>query len=322
MTSLAHTERPTGSRILGLGHYRPERVVTNQDLIDQGVDTDDEWIRSRVGIAERHFAAEGETVVDMAEHAGAAALADAGLNAEDIDLVIVATCTADSTTPAAAPQVAARLGIPAPGAFDLNTGCAGFVYSLDTASNAILAGRSKHVLVIASERFSGHLDFADRGTCIILGDAAGAAVVGPSDTVGISPAVVGSQGQHADTIWIDEKTGFFGQEGPAVYRWATGNMPQIALEVCKRAGVETTDLAAFIPHQANLRIIDAIARRLESPGLVVAQDIVTSGNTSAATIPLAFSRMKQAGQIPSGEPVLLLGFGAGLAYGGMVVIAP
>jgi 3-oxoacyl-[acyl-carrier-protein] synthase-3 len=296
--------------------------VTNMDLIARGVDTDDEWIRSRVGIAERHYAAEDETVVDLATAAGRNALAACGMSPAQIDLVVVATCTMPTPVPAAAPQLAARLGIDAPGAFDVNSGCSGFMYALNTASAAVQAGLAVHVLVVAAERFSGWIDFNDRTTCIILGDGAGAAVVGPSADTGFGPVVWGSDGAQSDTVVIDEKTGFFRQEGQAVYRWATSHMAPVALEACRRAGVKPDELAAFVPHQANLRIIDAIAKRLGATNAVVARDIVTSGNTSAATIPLALSRMVEAGEVPSGAPVLLLGFGSGLAYAGQVVLTP
>ena len=322
MTDIKPAHGAPATRILGLGHYRPANVVTNHDLIARGVDTDDEWIKTRVGIAERRWADPGETVVDMAEQAASKALAASGVSIEDVDLVLVATCTMPSPVPAAAPQLAARLGIQAPGAYDVNSGCSGFVYALNAASAAVQTGQAHNVLVVAAERFSGWLDMTDRSTCIILGDGAGAAVVGPSDTVGIGPVVWGSDGAQADTVVIDEESRFFRQEGQAVYRWATGQMAPIAVEACARAGVALEDIAAFVPHQANLRIIDSLAKRIGLPNAIVARDIVTSGNTSAATIPIALSRMVEAGEIPSGAPVLLLGFGSGLAYAGQVVLAP
>jgi 3-oxoacyl-[acyl-carrier-protein] synthase-3 len=311
-----------GARLLGFGHYRPERVVTNDDLVAMGVDTNDEWIRSRVGVAERRYAAPGETIVDMAEAASKKALANSGVAPADVDLVVVATCTMPTPVPSAAPQLAARLGIEAPGAFDVSSGCSGFVYSMNVASTAVLTGQARNVLVVASERFSGWLDYDDRTTCVILGDAAAAAVVGPSEQHGLGPVVWGSDGAQYDAVAIDEQTRFFRQEGQSVYRWATSAMAPIAIEACERAGVKPDELAAFIPHQANMRIIDSIAKRLGVPDEIVARDIETSGNTSAATIPLAFSRMLEAGSIPSGSPVLLLGFGSGLAYAGQVVLAP
>jgi 3-oxoacyl-[acyl-carrier-protein] synthase-3 len=322
MTLNLPTHRPGNTKLLGLGHYRPANVVTNADLIAMGVDTDDEWIRSRVGIAERHFAAPDETVVDMAEAASVMALANSGVTTDDIDLVITATCTMPTPVPAAAPQLADRLGIRAPGAFDVNSGCSGFMYALSTASALVGSGQARHALVVAAERFSGWIDFNDRTTCIILGDGAGAAVVTASDEVGLGPVVWGSDGSQAGAVVIDEQTGYFRQEGQTVYRWATTHIPPIALEACERAGVKPDELAAFVPHQANLRIIDAIAKRLGASNAVIARDIVTSGNTSAATIPLALSRLVEAGEIPSGAPVLLLGFGSGLSYAGQVVLAP
>ncbi|HET9126783.1 MAG TPA: beta-ketoacyl-ACP synthase III, partial [Propionibacteriaceae bacterium] len=294
----------------------------NHDLIARGVDTDDDWIKSRVGIAERRFADPDETVVDLAEAAASKALAASGVARTDVELVLVATCTMPTPVPAAAPQLADRLGIASPGAFDVNSGCSGFVYALNVASAAVRAGHARNALVVAAERFSGWLDWNDRTTCIILGDGAGAAVVGPSDEVGIGPVVWGSDGAQFDTVAIDERSRVFRQEGQTVYRWATSHMAPVALEACRRAGLDPTELAAFIPHQANLRIIDAIAKRLNAPNAVVARDIVTSGNTSAATIPLALSQMVERGEIPSGAPVLLLGFGSGLSYAGQVVLAP
>lgn len=319
---LAASTGPAHARILGLGHYRPSNVVTNHDLIARGVDTDDEWVKSRVGIAERRWAEPGETVVDMAEAAASKALASSGVPTAEIDLVLVATCTMPTPVPAAAPHLAARLGIDAPGAFDVNSGCSGFVYALNVADAGVRTGQARNVLVVGAERFSGWLDMTDRSTCIILADGAGACVVGPSDEVGLGPVVWGSDGTQHDTVAIDERTNVFRQEGQAVYRWATSQMAPVALEACRRAGVAVEEVVAFVPHQANLRIIDALARRIGAVNAVVARDIVTSGNTSAASIPLALSRMVERGEIASGAPVLLLGFGSGLAYAGQVVLAP
>ena len=322
MSTLPAPHAPIATRILGLGHYRPANVVTNADLIARGVDTDDEWVRSRVGIAERRWADADETIVDMAEAAASKALASSGIAPADVGLVVVATSSMPTPVPAAAPQLATRLGIPAPGAFDVNSGCSGFVYALNVVNAAIATGQARHALVVGAERFSGWLDMTDRATCIILADGAGAAVVGPSDRPGFGPVVWGSDGAQFDAVAIDETTRTFRQEGQAVYRWATSQMADVALSACERAGIAPSELAAFVPHQANLRIIDAIARRLNAPQAIVARDIVTSGNTSAATIPLALSRMVERGEIPSGAPVLLLGFGSGLAYAAQVVISP
>ena len=310
------------ARIRGLGHYQPANVVTNDDLAARGVDTTDEWIRSRVGIVERRYADPDETVVDMAEHAASKALAAAGVAADDVDLIVVTTCTMPTPIPATAPELATRLGIPAPGAYDLNTGCSGFVYALNAAAGAVQIGQARNVLVVAAERFSGWLDFSDRSTCIILADGAGAAVVGASDQQAIGPIVWGSDGAQSRSVIIDEDTRFFAQEGQAVYRWATSRMPAVALEACQRAEVDLADIAAFVPHQANLRMIEALAKKLGAPNAIVARDVQVSGNTSAATIPLALSKMVERGEIPSGAPVLLCGFGSGLAYASQVVLAP
>jgi 3-oxoacyl-[acyl-carrier-protein] synthase-3 len=321
VVNLGGATQLTGARILSLGHYRPANVVTNDDLVASGLDTDDAWIRTRVGIAERRYADPDETVVDMAEAAASKALAASGISTAEIDLVVVASCTMPTPVPAAAPQLATRLGITAPGAFDVNNGCSGFVYALEAASAAVRLGRARAALVVAAERFSGWMDMTDRSTCIILGDGAGAVVVGAAEENGIGPIVWGSDGSQFDAVAIDEHTRTFRQEGQAVYRWATSQMVPVAFEACRRAGVDPSELVAFVPHQANLRIIDAIAKKLGVPDAIVARDIVTSGNTSAATIPIALSRMAEHGELPAG-PALLLGFGSGLAYAAQVVLTP
>ena len=311
----------SGSRLLALGDHSPATVVTNDDLAGR-VDTNDQWIRDRVGIVSRRIAGPDESVVDMAAAAGGKALAASGLPADAVDLVIVATCTMPSPIPGAAAQVATRLGIGAPGAYDINAACAGFVYALTAASNAVLTGSARHVLVIGAEKLSDWTDWDDRSTCIIFADGAGAAVVGPAETAGIGPVVWGSAGESAELIAIKDRTSYLQQEGQAVFRWATTALAPVARAACERAGVAPEDLAAFVPHQANLRIIEAIARRLGARNAVVAKDIVESGNTSSASIPLALSRMVQRGEIPSGAPVLVLGFGAGLTYAGQVIHCP
>jgi 3-oxoacyl-[acyl-carrier-protein] synthase-3 len=315
----------SGARILAFGGYQPTKVVTNDDLA-QTIDTNDEWIRSRVGIASRRIAGPDETVTDMAVAAGGKALAASGLSADDIDLVIVATCTLAAPIPNAAASVASRLGIVTPGAYDLNAACAGFCYALANASDAVRAGSARHVLVIGAEKLSQWVDWTDRSTCIIFADGAGAAVVGPvtepGQEAGIGPVVWGSDGNLADKIAIADRNSFIVQEGQAVFRWATTALYPIALAACERAGVAPQELAAFIPHQANLRIIEAIARKLRAPQAVVADDIVHSGNTSSASIPLALSRMLERGEIGSGKPALLLGFGAGMSYAAQVIRVP
>jgi len=315
------THGAPGARVLAFGGYQPARVVTNDDLAAT-VETSDEWIRSRVGIVSRRIAAPDETVADMAVNAGGKALAASGLAASDIDLVIVATCTPESTIPNTAATVATRLGIAGCGAFDMNAACAGFCYALAAASDSVRAGSSHHVLVIGAEKLSQWVDWTDRSTCIIFADGAGAAVVGPAgdgEAPGIGPVVWGSDGTMADKIYITDRNSFIHQEGQTVFRWSTTALHPVALAACEQAGVEPTSLAAFVPHQANLRIIEGIARKLKAPQARVADDIVYSGNTSSASIPLALSHMIERGEIGAGDSVLLLGFGAGISYAAQVI---
>jgi 3-oxoacyl-[acyl-carrier-protein] synthase-3 len=311
-----------GARILAFGGYQPENIVTNEDLAAV-IDTSDEWIRSRVGIQSRRIAGPDESVEDMAVQAGGKALAGSGLSPADIDLVIVATCSTEAPIPNAAASVAYRLGIPAPGAFDLNAACAGFCYALAAGADAVKAGSARNVLVIGSEKMSAWVDQTDRSTCIIFADGAGAAVVGPStEDTGIGPVVWGSAGGHAERITIADRNSFLWQDGQAVFRWATTQIHPVAAAACERAGIKVSDIAAFVSHQANLRIIEAIARKLGIPRERVADDIVHAGNTSSASIPLALARMAERGELESGSPVLLLGFGAGLCYAAQVITVP
>ncbi|CCH28897.1 beta-ketoacyl-ACP synthase III [Actinosynnema sp. NPDC047251] len=325
MTSLTARTGPAGTRILGLGSYQPETIVSNDDLA-QTMDTSDEWIRDRVGIANRRFAKPDELLVDMTVAAGAKAIADAGLEPADIEAVLVATCTMPSMIPNAAAQVAYRLGVPAGAAFDLNAACAGFCYGLATASDLVRAGTAKHVLVIGAEKLTDWVNPVDRSTAIIFGDGAGAAVVGPSDEPGIGPVAWGSAGEHSEMIQVPDRHSFIFQEGQSVFRWATTQIAPIALRAVELAGIEVSEVDVFVPHQANLRIIEAIAKRLRAKGaredLVVARDIVDSGNTSSASIPLALDHMRAAGEVRSGDVALLVGFGAGLSYAGQVVRLP
>jgi 3-oxoacyl-[acyl-carrier-protein] synthase III len=312
----------TGSRILSLGHYQPSRVVTN-DEIAQLVETSDEWIRDRVGIAARRIAGD-ETVADMAAAAADKALANSGLTAADIDLVVVATCTSIDRSPNVACRVAAKLGISVPGAYDVNTACSGFAYALGTVDHAIRAGASRNALVIGAEKLSDFTDWTDRSTCIIFGDGAGAAVVAAAEDepAGVGPVVWGSVPERGDAVRIEGWRPYVAQEGQTVFRWATTALAPLALQACERAGVDPSELAAFIPHQANTRIIDGIAKRLNIPQAIIAKDIVESGNTSAASIPLALSKLVERREVPSGAPVLLFGFGGGLTYAGQVVRCP
>ncbi|MFW6690855.1 beta-ketoacyl-ACP synthase III [Streptomyces sp. MAR4 CNX-425] len=314
----------TGSRIVALGHYQPGKVLTNDDLA-AFVDTSDEWIRSRVGIRARHVAGDDETVDLMAAHAAAKALAGAGTKPGDVDLVMVATCTAENRVPNMAARVAERLGIPAPAAIDVNVACSGFSHALAQADHAVRAGAASRALVIAAEKLTGVTDWTDRSTAVLTGDGAGAAVVAPAATAaetGIGPVVWGSAPEMGPAVRIEGTPAVFAQEGQAVYRWAVKELPPIARRVCERGGVAPTDLAAVVLHQANLRIIEPIARGLGAPQAVVATDVTESGNTSAASVPLAFSKLVARGEVESGAPVLLFGFGGNLSYAGQVVRCP
>ncbi|MFG2064722.1 beta-ketoacyl-ACP synthase III [Micromonospora sp. NPDC048871] len=313
----------SGSRIISMGHYQPSQVVTNDDLA-QLVETNDEWIRDRVGIASRRIAGD-ETVADMAAAAADKALANSGLTAADIDLVVVATCTSVDRSPNVACRVAAKLGIQAPGAFDLNTACSGFSYALGTVDHAIRAGASRNAIVIGAEKLSEFIDWTDRSTCIIFGDGAGAAVVtatAEGEAPGVGPVVWGSVPERGEAVRIEGWRPYIAQEGQTVFRWATTALAPLARQACERAGVDPSELAAFVPHQANTRIIDGIAKRLNIPQAIIAKDLVESGNTSAASIPLALSKLVERREVPSGAPVLLFGFGGGLTYAGQVVRCP
>jgi 3-oxoacyl-[acyl-carrier-protein] synthase-3 len=313
----------TGSRIVALGHYQPPKVLTNDDLARM-VDTDDAWIRSRVGIRTRHIAVD-ETLVDLAEQAAQKALAGSGLSPDQIDLVAVATCTAVDRSPSTAAAVAARLGIPSPAAYDLNTACSGFSYALATADHAVRAGAARRALVIGAERMSDTVDWSDRSVSVIFGDGAGAAVLEAAPEgaePGIGPVVWGSEPDKGDAVVISGWQPRISQQGQTVFRWATTKLAPIALQACERAGVDPSELVGFVAHQANLRIIEAIAAKLGADRAVVARDVVDSGNTSAASIPLALSKLVERGELPSGGPVLLFGFGGGLAYAGQVVRCP
>ena len=316
-----------GARILGMGSFQPDTVVTNHDL-EKRVETNDEWIQSRVGIIERRFASDDETVVSMGAEAGSKALADAGLSPDDLDALIVATCTMRKPIPNAAAQTADRIGVNGIGAFDVNTACAGFSYATALASDMIRAGTARHVLVIGSEKLSDWLDMTDRSVCIIFADGAGAAVLGPAadaDEVGVGPVSWGAAGDLATSIIIDESDSLR-QEGQAVFRWATTRIAPVALRAIEAAGLTPGDIDVLVPHQANLRIVEALAKRLRQSGarddMVVADDIQYSGNTSSASIPMALDHMRAAGRVRSGHVALVVGFGAGLSYSAQVVVLP
>jgi 3-oxoacyl-[acyl-carrier-protein] synthase III len=322
---IAGTSGPAGARIAGLGHYRPERVVTNDDLA-QLMETDDEWIRSRVGISERRFAGPDESVASMGAAAAAMALADAGLTSGDIDTVIVATCTLPTQIPHAATQVAGLLGIHAPGSFDINAACAGFCYGLAVASQAVRSGAARNVLMVGSEKLTDWIDPTDRANAIIFADGAGAVVVTGSGEEQIGPVAWGCAEDLTHTIGIKDRTSFIKQEGQSVFRWATSAIAPVAVRAAELAGVELAEIDVLVTHQANLRIVEAIVKKLiaagAKPDLRYSQDIVTTGNTSSASIPIGLDRMRAAGEIASGETVLAVGFGAGLTYAGQVFRCP
>jgi 3-oxoacyl-[acyl-carrier-protein] synthase-3 len=307
-----------GSRIAGLGYFRPDQRLDNAE-IGRRAGVDPEWIETRTGIRSRCVAGPNETVTDMAFEAAQKALAASDRSPDEVDTVIVATSTAESSMPSVAPRVAARLGLSAPGGFDLNNACAGFCYALATADALIRAGSASCVLVIGVDKPTGYLDWADRGTAILFGDGAGAAVLVGADKPQVGPVSWGTVGDHADLIGIDPDRQVLGMSGRAVFRWATGLAP-LARAACDRAGVDPADLAGFVPHQANARIIDILARELGLERCVVSRDVVSSGNTIAASIPLALARLVEHGDVPPGGPLLLFGFGAGLAYAGQVVV--
>ncbi|CAM5239640.1 beta-ketoacyl-ACP synthase III [Streptomyces tanashiensis] len=313
----------TGTRIAALGHYQPAKVLTNHDLAEL-VDTSDEWILSRVGIRTRHVAGPDEPVDELAAHAGGKALAAAGLTAGDIDLVLVATSTAIDRSPNTAARVAARLGMGSPATMDLNVVCAGFTHALATADHAVRAGAARRALVIGADKMTEITDWTDRTTCVLTGDGAGAAIVEATetDTGAIGPVLWGSVPEMGHAVRIEGTPPRFAQEGQSVYRWATQQLPALARQTCERSGIAPEELAGVVLHQANLRIIEPLAAKIGAVNAVVARDVVDSGNTSAASIPLALAKLVERGELPSGAPVLLFGFGGNLSYAGQVVRVP
>lgn len=321
------------ARIMGVGGYRPVRVVPNEVILET-IDSSDEWIRSRSGIATRHWASPEETVAAMSIEAAGKAIADAGLTPQQIDGVIVSTVSHFKQTPAIATEIADRIGANKPAAFDISAGCAGFGYGLTLAKGMVVEGSAEYVLVIGVERLSDLTDLEDRATAFLFGDGAGAVVVGPAKEPMIGPTVWGSEGDKSETIkqtvpWDDYRNGTvekfpaITQEGQAVFRWAVFEMAKVAQQALDAAGISTDDLDVFIPHQANMRIIDSMVKTLKLPEHVtVARDVETTGNTSAASIPLAMERLLATGQAKSGDTALVIGFGAGLVYAATVVTLP
>ncbi|GLY46847.1 beta-ketoacyl-ACP synthase 3 [Lentzea sp. NBRC 102530] len=321
------------SAVLGMGSYRPRTTVSNEE-IGATLRLGARWIESRSGIASRRFAAPDETVLSMAVAAGRRALDRAGVPADRVSRVIVATCSNQVRVPAVANAVARDLGVVNASGFDVNAACAGFCYALALASDAVSVGEADHVLVIGVERMRDIVDEHDKGTSFLFADGAGAAVVGPSAEPGIGPSVSGSdidsvEAVRMSSLWGDyeeaprEGGATLRMNGMRVFRWAMADVLDGARLALTEAGVGVGDLAAFVPHQANERMLDILVAELGlPPSTVVARDIRETGNTSAASVPLALCRLVEEGTVRTGDPVLLLGFGAGLTYCGQVVLAP
>jgi len=314
------------SRIIGTGSYLPRKVVTNADLA-QRMDTSDEWIRSRTGIRQRHIAEPGETSSSLALEASQAAIARAGITAQDIDLIIVATSTPDYIFPSTACLLQAKLGIKGCPAFDLQAVCSGFVYALATADLFIRAGQHRCALVVGAEVFSRILDWNDRGTCVLFGDGAGAVIVAAGDRPGILGSVLHADGSHAGILSVpgnvcDGKAigdPFLRMDGPAVFKFAVRVLDEVSRETLAKCGQRVEDIDWLIPHQANLRILESTAKRL---GLAHEKLIVTvdmHGNTSAASVPLALDVAMRDGRIKSGHTVMLQGVGGGFTWGAVLV---
>ncbi|GAB6987445.1 beta-ketoacyl-ACP synthase III [Nocardioides pyridinolyticus] len=331
--ALLQTEGAQHAAILGIGAYRPSRVIPNSEVVE-AIDSSDEWIQQRSGIKQRRWATPEETVQAMAVGASRQALERAGIDARQIDCVIVATVTHMFQTPAVATAIAHELGTDQAAAFDISAACAGFCHGIALAADLVRGGSAGYALVIGVERLSDITDVGDRGTAFIFADGAGAAVVGPSDTPGIGPVVWGSDGEQFDLIrqredWRDvvasesPEMPHLVMQGNAVFRWASFVMAKTGLQALDRAGITVDDLDVFVPHQANMRITDAMARSMKLPERVkIARDIAEQGNTSAASIPLALDRMIEEGDARSGDTALLIAFGAGLAYAAQVVTVP
>lgn len=333
MSEIRHpaATRPIG--LLGVGAFRPARVVTNDEICLR-IDSTDEWIYSRTGIKSRRFADETDTVAGLAIEASRKALSNAGVDGSAVDAVIVATSTNFRQTPSCAPTVAVALGASGVPAFDVATGCAGFGYALGVATDLLRAGTINTALVIGSEVLSTTIDMEDRSNCFIFGDGAGAVVVGETPVHGIGSTVWGSDGENCDAIrqdidWIsytkhpDGPRPYLRMDGGAVFRWAAFEMSGVGKRALAAAGLEPHDIDVFIPHQANSRINAVIAKSLElRPDVVIANDIETTGNTSAASIPLAMEQLLSAGAAKSGDLALLLGYGSGLSYAASVVVLP
>ncbi|TFB71636.1 beta-ketoacyl-ACP synthase III [Cryobacterium sp. Hz9] len=320
------------TRILSIGAARGDLVVPNDELV-AAIDSSDEWIQQRTGIITRTRASEDIGAVDMATDAAREAIEKSGIDPALIDAVIVATISNDRQTPSMAAVLADRVGSNPAAAYDINAACAGYAYAIAQADALIRTGAAHYALVVGAEKLSDLVDPADRTISFLLGDGAGAVVIGPSDYPGISTTVWGSDGSKADAIHMnhtlqgyrrgDADWPTLRQQGQTVFRWAVWDMAKVAKKALEVAGIESSDLAAFIPHQANMRIIDEFAKQLKLPeSVVIARDVATTGNTSSASIPLATHRLLEEHPELSGGLALQIGFGAGLVFGAQVVVLP
>jgi 3-oxoacyl-[acyl-carrier-protein] synthase III len=320
------------TRIYSYGAARGDLIVPNEELIGP-IDSSDEWIRQRTGIITRTRASRNVSATELATDASIEAIEKSGIPAHDIDLVIVATVSNTQVTPSIAAVVADRVGANPAAAYDANAACAGFSYAVTQADALIRSGAAHYALVIGAEKLSEFVDPTDRSISFLLGDGAGAVVIGPSDTPGIGAAVWGSDGSKADSVGMNRTLTearldgadwpTLRQDGPVVFRWAVWEMAKVAKQALKAAGVTADDLAAFVPHQANMRIIDELAKQLKLPDtVIIGRDIETTGNTSAASIPLATHRLLQEHPELRGGLALQIGFGAGLVFGAQVVVLP
>jgi 3-oxoacyl-[acyl-carrier-protein] synthase-3 len=332
MTTLKQATGAKGSQILGIGAARGDLVVPNSELVE-AIDSSDEWIRQRTGIITRKRASKGVNAIDLAETASLEALKNAGVAASDIDAVIVSTISNVAVTPSMSALLAERIGAaPAP-AYDVGAACAGYTYGIAQADALIRSGTAKYVLVVGAEKLSQYVHPNDRSISFLLGDGAGAAVLGPTDDPGVSATVWGSDGSKWDAVgmnatfeeYLDKVKPWptMRQDGQTVFRWAVWEMAKVAKQAIEAAGITVDDLDAFIPHQANMRIIDELAKQLKLPEHVkIGRDIETTGNTSAASIPLATHRLLEENPEMHGGLALQIGFGAGLVYGAQVVRLP
>jgi 3-oxoacyl-[acyl-carrier-protein] synthase-3 len=332
MKTLNQTKTVEFTRIFALGASRGHQVVTNDDIAGP-IDSSDEWIRQRTGIVTRKRADSEQSLIDMAVEASKEAIQKSGIDPSEIGAVILATITFPYQTPSGASLLAELVGAHGAAAYDISAACAGYCYGIAQADALVRAGTSKYVLVVGGEKLSDFIDPTDRSISFLLGDGAGAAIVGPSDHPGISKSVWGSDGANWDKVGmtssiLDFKEGkaqwpTLVQEGQSVFRWAVWEMAKVAKQALAESGLQASDLSALVTHQANIRIIDEFAKQLELPdSVVVARDIVETGNTSAASIPLAMHRLLAEGKVKSGGYALQIGFGAGLAFAAQVVELP